>query len=212
MIDLAEKWQVLSKKYFLDNADAQEVWTVLQYHYSQSDRHYHGLTHLKALFITSSTLQLKWEQEDIVHFAIWFHDVIYDATRTDNEQKSTELALDYLQKKTSLSTTQLQTIEFLILATVSHSLLIDTLDCRQFLDLDLSILGASWPSYQQYAAQIRQEYQHVPSQLYQQGRSQVLEKFLERETIFYSKIFQERYEKQARENMQREIQLLKSSL
>jgi len=59
-----------------------------------------------------------------------------------------------------------------------------------------------------YAQNIRKEYQHIPDEDFKKGRASVLQKFLQRETIYFSEIFQKEKEEKARENLKYEIHQL----
>jgi len=87
-------------------------------------------------------------------------------------------------------------------------------DLNLFIDMDLSIFGASKDDYRTYAKNIRKEYIHVPEEAYLKGRGTVLEHFLPKgdETIFKSQIFIDMLEDKAKENINWEIQELKKGL
>lgn len=145
----------------------------------------------------------------VVDWAIWFHDVIYDPQKHDNEEQSAKLAMEMLQGH--LPTETLQHIEQYILATKTHSSpnLESDDNLRIFLDADLGILGAPAQQYQQYAACIRKEYTHLEDAVFFPGRAQVLSRFLARPQLFYSQHFQKLYEDQARSNLEQELLDLK---
>ncbi len=77
-----------------------------------------------------------------------------------------------------------------------------------FLDLDLSILGASEDDYDGYTKQIREEYKHYSEDEYRNGRIRVMQGFLNRKRLYFSDYFYNRYEVRARENIDREIKSL----
>ena len=54
---------------------------------------------------------------------------------------------------------------------------------------------------------IRKEYEWVEKEFYKQERTKVLQKFLERDRIYFTKEIFDKYEKQARENIQFEIEM-----
>lgn len=82
-------------------------------------------------------------------------------------------------------------------------------DLREiFLDLDLAILGASSSEYDEYTAQIRQEYIYYSGEDYRAGRKAVLKGFLARERLYFTDYFHQLYEIEARQNIQREIDSL----
>jgi predicted metal-dependent HD superfamily phosphohydrolase len=77
------------------------------------------------------------------------------------------------------------------------------------ISIDLSILGAEPARYDAYAAAIRQEFIHVPDPDYRAGRARVLSQFAARPVIFPDPGFAARYDRQARENLAREIASLR---
>jgi predicted metal-dependent HD superfamily phosphohydrolase len=84
-------------------------------------------------------------------------------------------------------------------------------DPAYLLDMDLSILGTSWSEYERYAQAIRQEYAHVPIKDYRLGRITILEKLLAHPQLYLTAYYHQRLEVQARENIEREIMLLRAS-
>ena len=77
------------------------------------------------------------------------------------------------------------------------------------ISIDLSILGAEPARYDAYAAAIRQEFIHVPEADYRAGRAKVLGQFAARPVIFPDAAFAARYDRQARENLARELASLR---
>jgi len=61
--------------------------------YTAPGRHYHDLTHIEdCLAALAAVDNLSASERDILTEAIWWHDVVYDATRSDNEELSAQLA------------------------------------------------------------------------------------------------------------------------
>ncbi|MEL6928386.1 MAG: hypothetical protein AAFO95_07115, partial [Cyanobacteria bacterium J06600_6] len=115
-------------------------------------------------------------------------------------------ALTQLQLASGL----VDSVEQIIISTQKHQPLIDGVDNRLFLDLDLAILGESGDRYWQYAQAIRKEYSWLSDRDYQQGRKRVLTSFLSRKNIYYTGYFARKLEQQARTNLRKEIRLLDS--
>lgn len=67
-------------------------------------------------------------------------------------------------------------------------------------------------AYLRYAAQIRQEYAHVPRPTYLTARANVLSSFLGRERIFVSEYYHGRLEAPARGNVAAEVALLRGGV
>jgi len=141
---------------------------------------------------------------DVLEFSIFYHDIVYKASRSDNEQQSAELFKKRLSKT---SFPFIQNCENQILATKKHLTSSDH-DTNILLDLDLSILGQSQELYTQYAADIREEYKVYPDFLYNKGRIKVLNHFLGLESIFKTEHFIATYERQARRNLLIELNKL----
>lgn len=200
-----------------------QLWQGLQQHYSQPQRHYHTLQHIFAMCQYYEQLKQQLHEPMIVLLAIYYHDVVYDAKRIDNEQQSCELFNTHFLG--ILSPNVLSKVSEMIMLTQKHQLPTDTpkhtspstvatlitkqkQDAAYFLDMDLSILGQAQQHYQNYANAIRQEYQHVIDSLYHQGRTKVLQQFLTRPRLFFTDYFYQRFEQQARRNIALEIQSL----
>ncbi|TYA75040.1 hypothetical protein FUA24_13495 [Seonamhaeicola marinus] len=145
---------------------------------------------------------------DAVLFAVWYHDIIYSATKKDNEVQSANYAQERL---TSLNLEKglIETIKTLIISTQKHEIILtENNDNALLLDMDLSILGSSWEDYHKYLKNIRKEYAIFPNFMYRKGRKKVLQHFLERDTLYFTAYFQSKFEAQARKNLNKEIELL----
>ena len=81
-------------------------------------------------------------------------------------------------------------------------------DARLVCDVDLSVLGAEPAAFELFERAIRQEYRWVPDAVYRQERAKVLRRFLGRPSIYQTAPFQARYEKQARQNLERLVAAL----
>ena len=71
--------------------------------------------------------------------------------------------------------------------------------------IDLSILGAPEDRYDAYVTAVREEYAHVPDDLWRTGRSAVLQRFLDAQVIYPDPAFAQWLETQARANLSREL-------
>ena len=190
------------------------LWQDIATRYSEPQRAYHTLDHLKQLFGQFEQIKPCLHEPHLIALALYYHDVIYDPRRSDNELKSAEYAIETL--RCYLSEDQCQSIYALIMMTATHQM--DTLangdkisDAAYLLDMDLSILGAPWCEYDQYAQAVRQEYVHVAKENYRVGRIAVLEKLLAHSSLYLTAYYHERLEKQARKNIKHEITLLHTS-
>jgi predicted metal-dependent HD superfamily phosphohydrolase len=81
-------------------------------------------------------------------------------------------------------------------------------DAGILVDIDLSILGAAPERFDQYERQVREEYAWVPDFLFRRERKAILKEFLARPRIFSTTHFRDRYEQQARSNIERSLERL----
>jgi predicted metal-dependent HD superfamily phosphohydrolase len=81
-------------------------------------------------------------------------------------------------------------------------------DAEILVDVDLSILGAAPERFDQYERQVREEYAWVPHFLFRRERKAILKEFLARPRIFSTTHFRDRYEQQARSNIERSLERL----
>ncbi len=189
--------------YASDKALINQTFENLLRLYDHSKRFYHDSTHVVDLLNQMEARRVALKDEETIYLAIWFHDAVYLAGKPDNEEKSAELAKNFLTQ-TQFPAFKTQKVVDYILATKTHGMSEDS-DLNYFLDFDLSILGAEDLIYDIYSQQIREEYGFYPSFLYDRGRKKVLKAFLERDFIYKTDEFRDKYEAKARENIQREL-------
>ena len=186
-----------------DESLAELYWKEIQSAYSASDRHYHNLLHLEQLaahLLDHRDQVTDWEA---MVMALFYHDVVYNTLRQDNEAKSAVFCEKRL-KKAGFPPERLELVKETIIATKGHTIHQNP-DIDLFTDADLAILGSSWADYERYAKQIRQEYSIYPDFVYRPGRKKVLAHFLEMERIYKTESFHQRLETQARANLQQEF-------
>ena len=193
-------------KYSDNTAFINNTFDELVRYYSSDSRQYHGLTHIIKLLRLFDEYKFNLQEEDVVFFAIWFHDAVYSTWRDDNEEKSAFWASEVL-KETSIPLAQIEKVVQYIKATKTHESNND-MDLNFFLDFDLSILGADDTIYDVYTRQIREEFSLMPSFLYKRGRRKVLNALLDRPQIYQTSVFYNTMEAKARENLQRELNKL----
>ncbi|MGO3106769.1 MAG: HD domain-containing protein [Psychrobacter celer] len=192
-------------------AQAHALWQDIATRYNEKQRAYHTLRHLQQLFGQFEQIKHTLNEPHIIALALFYHDVVYDPLRTDNEQKSAEYAAETLRPY--LCAEQCEHLYALIMMTTNHQLtgLSDPdkiNDAAYLLDMDLSILAAPWSQYERYAQAVRQEYSHVPLAEYRTGRMAVLNRLLAHPKLYLTCYYYERLETPARANIQRELTLL----
>jgi len=207
MINLEKRWQKLTEELGVVSNVSVEMYAELAKKYSETHRHYHNLAHLEELFLLADEYADLIEEKTILELAIWYHDVIYSVWfPAKNEKKSADFALQNIASF-QLSETQKVRLHSWIVAIKTHVLSKshDTLTGRLFMDFDMAILAAPREKYLNYCQNIRKEYSVYPDLLYNAGRKKALQHFLATDNLFLSDIFRDKYEKQARENLQFEL-------
>jgi predicted metal-dependent HD superfamily phosphohydrolase len=185
---------------------AANIFEQIIVHYQEPQRHYHNLTHIAKLLDLWELHHSALQDAESIAYAIFFHDIIYNPTQNDNEEQSAVLAQQFM-RELHCSPSQIATVTDDILATKKHPTNSTPTDLQWFLEFDLSILGAELAVYQEYAQQIRQEYQHVPEWQYKIGRRKVLQYFLAQPQLFYC--LPKTYNQNAKINLSWELEKLK---
>jgi predicted metal-dependent HD superfamily phosphohydrolase len=205
---LKNQWSELALAFCEDKFKIESFWQEIEKQYTLKIRHYHNLSHIYNMLLQTESIKDAIVDYDSFRFAVWYHDIIYKPTKKDNEEKSAVLAKNRL-KMINIEENQLKMIKNLIISTKSHKVILNkNLDNSYLLDIDLSILGSDWGSYQKYILNIRKEYAIYPHFIYKKGRKKVLQNFLDRKTLYFTESFQSKFETQARQNILKEIELL----
>ncbi len=176
--------------------------------HGQTGRAYHTLDHILDCLARLDEAGAPADYRDPVEAAIWFHDVVYDPHRADNETRSGEWAARVLSAAQAPAR-MVGRIGELIRITAHKSPAADP-EGALLCDVDLSILGRAEAEFERYERRIREEYAWVPEPLYRTTRARILSSFLERERIFLTDHFHDRYEATARANLRRMVARLEA--
>src|SRR4029079_7105448 len=105
--------------------------------YTAPGRHYHKLAHIEdCLSALARVENLSAAEREILTHAIWWHDVVYDATRADNEELSAQLAAAHGRADIG------REVGRLIRLTKTHAVQPGDRLGALLISIDLSILGA----------------------------------------------------------------------
>lgn len=186
-------------------------WAIVEARYSETQRHYHTLAHIEDMFHKFEIVKGKLRSPESVSLAIFFHDIIYEPTKRDNEEQSAELFQQYSQES-SIDQNLTDVVVDWIIATKKHqtpehltSGAYGQTDLHYFLDMDMAVLGRPNSEYTTYVEQIEMEYNHMSKEAFNSGRTTVMKNFLKVPNIFATKEFRDLYEHQARQNIENEI-------
>lgn len=193
----------LCAAYSGNTALIHQQWNEIATAYSQQQRYYHNLTHLQHLYNALLPLKGSVVHWDETMFALFYHDVVYDTLKNDNEEQSA-LKASRAMKVLGIPSVMIAFTGEQILCTKNHALHQEA-DINYFTDADLAILGEEWPTYQNYCANVRKEYSMYPDLLYNPGRKKVLRHFLLMNRIYKTDFFYCKLETTARNNLGKEI-------
>jgi predicted metal-dependent HD superfamily phosphohydrolase len=170
-------------------------------------RAYHNLNHLEEMLghlpgLSTSTAPAA---EPIFGIALVYHDIVYRAGRKDNEARSADQALAFLQK-IGVGQADQTRCRKLIMATKTHKA--TTEEEALLVDLDLAVLAREPDYYDEYTLAIRKEFNLFPNFLYRPGRKKALLHFLDKPYIYHGTIARSKWEEAARLNLERELSQL----
>jgi len=203
---LKETFFNLVSKYTDNQYVKNDLWFDIEKRYSTRQRHYHTLDHLKSVLVELLPLKKEIDNWDVVLFSLYYHDIIYNFFSSKNELKSAVHATKQMQEL-SMSDENIELCNQHIIATKAHCQTSNS-DTNYFTDADLSILGASWNTYEEYLKNVRKEYALFPKFMYVKGRKKALTHILGMTRIFKTDYFHSKYEKQARINLRKELEQL----
>ncbi len=198
------RFQNLLENFTNDQNIISEYWKEIEKSYENKKRFYHTLNHLTEIFIHFDLHKNLIESPSAFQFSIFYHDIIYDVTKGNNEEKSAVLAVRRMSQLGIEPIFTEKTYEQ-IRATKNHET--NDQDTQLLLDCDLAILGSEKSIYETYTKNIREEFSIYPKFLYNNGRKKVIEHFLKKDKIFKTEAFFAK-EINARENLTWELDQL----
>lgn len=153
--------------------------------YQSEGRHYHTWQHI---YECLKFVRLHYGNHPLVIFALFYHDVVYDIRRKDNEFQSAEEWKEYATNRGLLRhhTLKVKFVSDLILMTAGHKLDDNaSLDARIMSDADMHVFLCPDHHYLEYAQGIWLEYHSVGREAYLAGRLQFLST-IDPDKMFYT--------------------------
>ncbi len=193
------------------SGNAVEEFVRLDKMYSGNKRFYHNMEHVGNCLTELDFVRDLCDDVNLVEFAIWYHDAVYDTKKKGNEERSAQLAYN-VALDAGLSNEFANGARDLVLAT-THDFVPGDFDAKVLIDVDLSILGKSVDEFDKYERNIGREYSLVTVNDFERRknrRSEVLQMFLDRDSIYLTDFFKDKYEDLARVNLERSIVKLNS--
>lgn len=199
---LRVRWRNLLYSNQVDEVPSESVFRDLLAAYSEPHRHYHTLEHIQHLFEELDNCE---NVSDEMLWAVWYHDIVYQPGAKNNEKRSADIA-DAELRDFGLSSLRIDKTKSLIIATQTHQSNED-IETQLFLDADMAILGSEPTTYFNYREAIRKEHANIPRLLFNRGRRKFLKSILKQKTIFLTPHFKNKYEENARSNIEHELSL-----
>ncbi len=202
---------VLTRTPGISTVDAAALTDELIVRYSEPERRYHTITHVREVLQAIDDLRRPGPAPIAVQLAALYHDAVHDPLGADNEDRSAKLARSRLTEA-GLDASTAARVAALIELTAEHAVTDDDADGALLIDADLAILAAPLERYDEYRAQIRGEYPGIDEHSYRAARTRVLRNLMSRPVLFRTPVHRKEREASARRNMSREVAVLGCSL
>ncbi|KAJ8664903.1 hypothetical protein QAD02_006565 [Eretmocerus hayati] len=214
MASIEESWKEATEGL---NKSVCDSWlTKLKEMYSQERRTYHNLDSVASKLQRCQEIKHKLKNPKAVLLTLFFQNFEYDPKDLDGENKNLGHFNTFAEEAgIPKDSPLLKETQALLRIATTHSTdehKIDGAygeqDAHYLLDLDMSVLGDNPDKYAEYREKIRGEYSFLSKTMYTALRLKVLQNFLLIPNIFATKEFREKYEDQARANIESEIKYL----
>jgi predicted metal-dependent HD superfamily phosphohydrolase len=202
-------WNGLMRPYGLSRERCLESYQhIIHAAYTEPHRRYHTDEHLADCLDVIDRFIPYVPNLDAIVLAIFFHDIVYDPQKTNNEAASVS-RFESLYRRLQIPKDTALKVTPAIYATRHDGEPHDAIS-KAVVDVDLSVLALPTEEYdERYAWKIREEYSFVPDKAFKEGRAKILTGLLARPDVYHTEIFREAFEKKARENLHREIAILR---
>lgn len=176
--------------------------------YGEGHRRYHTPEHVEHCLDQFDAARPLMDDPDSVELALWYHDIIYDVVRRDNEARSADLFEQ--RAREGMSAERVRTVRDLIMVTVHSRVLPASADEGYMVDIDLSSFGLPWERFLVDSVAVRDEFGHLSDEEFYARQRNFLVALLEREHFCCTSFFRARHEDQARKNIARYLEVMAS--
>jgi len=182
--------------------NGENMFYVLKRAYNERHRRYHDAGHIRQCLEDFGPARDMMREPLSVELAIWFHDAVLVTGASDNESRSAELAQEMLWAGGVPDKVAVR-VPALIMATKHDEKLSPRdPDAIMLVDIDLSPLGAHPKLFDDNAQRIRRE-MNMSNKEFFRKQALFFKKLFERQNIYGTDLFHDKYEKQARRNIER---------
>ncbi|XP_008545378.1 uncharacterized protein LOC103569699 [Microplitis demolitor] len=199
------------------NTDVCDTWLArLQEVYSDEKRTYHNLDSLIEKLGHYLEIKDQLKNSKALLLALFFQNFEYDPKALDGENRNTDHFIAFADEAEIPQDDEIRDETCALLkaiaihSTEEHKIdgAFGSEDAHYLLDLDMAVLGSNPEIYSEYRDKIRGEYSFLSEPMYTALRLKVLQNFLQIPNIFATKEFREKFEDQARQNIQSEVEFL----
>lgn len=180
--------------------DVSNEFYKLNEYYSELNRFYHNWTHIENCLNELESAKHLVKDIKPLQFAIIYHDA--DKKESVSAKMAFQSALNFkFSFRFGIDVAH-------YVAVTEHKIIPDKLESKLMIDVDLSILGKQKEVYDIYEKNIRKEYSYVKDDVFNFHRQKILDNFLNRDRIYLTDFFYDKYEKQAMINLKNAIENL----
>ena len=167
--------------------------------YNEPQRHYHTLAHIDHCLSMFEQCKSLATNPDALEIAVWFHDVIFEPGKPDNEALSAKL---YEELSAGVHADEFRAlVGRLIMATLHNQRSPDDNDTGYMVDIDLSSFGLPWEEFLRDSRRLREESAELSDADYYQKQGAFRSCLLARPRFYQTDFFRQRYEQQSRDNL-----------
>ena len=198
------KWNALFRRSGAQG-DSEMIFAMLKRKYKEPHRAYHTAAHIRHCLVEFRQVRDMPRNPNAVELALWFHDAVYAPFRKDNEHRSARFAEEVLFQIGGVSDDIIARVTTLIMAT-QHNVPLSPHDPDAIMmaDIDLSPLGVHPQLFDENSQRIRREFKMGDNKKSLEKQAWFLVKLLrKKQNIYGTDYFYEKYEKQARRNIER---------
>lgn len=181
-----------------------ELWEALAERHGQPDRHFHTL---EELAFRLDLLAATGPDTAPLRLALYYHHAVHDPCGENNELQSARFAREELARAGVREQDSAIVYDLIRLTDPLPSPAMEHDDL--FLDLHRAWLGTPPEQYEAFARHLREDVAWLPDGKYLRQRMNEVMPLLDRQPIYRTETFRERFEDQARANLTAEITRLR---
>lgn len=182
--------------------------------YTQPHRTYHNLNHINECLteLENTPSLLTYGQRMIVEKAIWYHDAVYNPYSRMNEVYSAMLVQEdprmiNVPVKNIIYRTAYHTITQTVTDPETKEEMPLDIATQVMLDIDLSGFGKNTPECLKNGENVRREYYKTTDYQFAEGRLKFLRAIMQRESLYYTDFFKEKYHVMSQRNLKIEEEM-----